>query len=441
MSGSTLDPELAEAARHLTVVCRLSAAEDPTRYRTLLNGRRELAVFFRDELGWTLVINEIAGVVRLHKRRDDPPADRGPYVTRDSRPGPLAGTGVLVLVSLVCEQLWRRPRISLRELVQAIAQVSAAAAVEGRLPAFRIVATDGVSKRQAQSARQNLSDALKLLVAEGEITVDADVDRALADDTADCVITANRDSLATKFASLSPTLLGLAARPVQEHAVALTVTSLPDATPAAAAEHRASVDGRRLAALRRVVDDPGVDPTDDPAPMGYLLTLSGREKALTVAAELGLVTTVRRDWWEITNPGGAGTSMDFPQGRRTARQAALALLAELPRRPQPEAELPLAEIEAMIAAVRQELPRWGSSYTGKLALLAHAAAADLVAAGLLIPADTPDCWLPTPGIHLWRVHVRHGEPPPPATGRAASSAMWVADTLDLFDPVQQEELP
>jgi uncharacterized protein (TIGR02678 family) len=439
VSGSTLDPEVAEAARHLTAVCRISAADDPSRYRTLLRSQRELVAFFRDELGWTLVVHEVAGVVRLHKRRDDPPADRGPFVTRDNRPGPLAGTGVLVLVALVCEQLWRRPRISLRELVQAIAQVCAAETAQGRLPPFRIVATDGVSKRQAQAARQDLSDALKLLVAEGEIAIDADLDRALADDAADCVITANRDSLATKFASLSPTLLGLGARPTLEHAAALTATSLPDAAPAAAAEHRASVDGRRLAALRRVVDDPGVDPTDDPAPVGYLLTLSGRERALTVASQLRLVTTVRRDWWEITTPNSGATSMDFPQGRRTARQAALALLAELARRPRPEAELPLAEIEALIAAVREELPRWGSTYAGKLALLAKTAAADLVAAGLLTRADAPDCWRPTPGIHLWRIQVRRGDPPTRTAEQDAGSPRWVADTLDLTGSSELEE--
>ncbi len=438
MSAGILDPEVAEAARHLTVVCRISADRDPARYRALLRGRRELAALFRDELGWSLVVQEAAGIVRLHKRRDDPPVDRGPYLVRSNRARQPAARGVLVLAALVCEQLWRRPRISLRELEQAVAQVCAAESTAGRLPAFRSVPTDGVTKREAQTARQHLSDALKLLIDDGEITADNDIDQALSDDTAGCVITANRDSLATKLASLSPSLLALNTRPAHEHAAALTATSLPDADPDTAAERRASVDGRRLAALRRVVDDPAVDPTDDPSPMGYLATMSGRERALTLAANLRLVATVRRDWWEVTDPAGGEKGLTFPQGRRTDRQAALALLAELPRRPQPQAEVPLAEIVALLTAVREDLPRWASSYAGNLALLARDAAADLVDAGLLAPADTDDCWLPTPGIHLWRVQVRRADPPR-VNDPSDSGPTWVADAFDLLEPSDAEE--
>ncbi|MFD1364407.1 DUF2398 family protein [Actinoplanes sichuanensis] len=441
MSDAVFDPEAAEAARHLTIVRRISSSDDPVRYRAVLAARHQLAGVFRDELGWSLVIQDMAGLVRLHKRRDDPPSNRGPYLPRTNGPGAPAGKLVLVLVTLICEQLWRRPRISLRELVQAVAQVCAAESTTGRLPAFRIVATDGVTKREAQNARQDLSDALKLLIADGEITVDADIDRALADEQADCVVTANRDSLATKIASLSPSLLNLSDRPPHEHSTALTATSLPDADTHAALERAASVEGRRLTALRRIADDPGTDPGDDPAPLGYLATLSGRERALTLAANLGLAVTVRRDWWEITDPAGGRAGLVFPQGRRTTRQAALALLAELTQRPQPDAAIPLAEIEQMLQNIRTDLPGWASSYAANLALLARDAAAELIDAGLLTPASEPDQWLPTPGIHLWRVQVRHDEPARPAgpsPAQTGDAQHWRADTFDLFIPATQE---
>ncbi|GAB3939265.1 hypothetical protein GCM10027614_21110 [Micromonospora vulcania] len=212
MTQRLLDPDLADAARHLILTCRISSADDPVRYRAVLRGRREITDFFRTELGWTLHIHDVGGMVRLHKRRDDVPGDRGPRLQRRSGRGELAPAQVLVLAALVCEQLWRRPRISLRELLQSVAQVCAAEAATGRLPAFRIVAADGVSKREAQAARANIVDAIKLLQVDGEIGVDADLDRAVTDENAEVFITADRDSLANKFASLSPTLLSLSDR-------------------------------------------------------------------------------------------------------------------------------------------------------------------------------------------------------------------------------------
>ncbi|MEU4645732.1 DUF2398 family protein [Micromonospora sp. NPDC023814] len=323
MTQRLLDPDLADAARHLILTCRISSADDPVRYRAVLRGRREITDFFRTELGWTLHIHDVGGMVRLHKRRDDVPGDRGPRLQRRSGRGELAPAQVLVLAALVCEQLWRRPRISLRELLQSVAQVCAAEAATGRLPAFRIVAADGVSKREAQAARANIVDAIKLLQMDGEISVDADLDRAVTDENAEVFITADRDSLANKFASLSPTLLSLSDRAPSQHVATLTAISLPDAEPDAVAQRQASVEGRRLTALRRVADDPAADPEDDPNPVGYLATSTGRERALNIAAALGLVASVRRDWWEITDPTGSASDFDFPQGRKTERQGAL----------------------------------------------------------------------------------------------------------------------
>ena len=324
-----LSPDLREAARLLIATGRIRAETDPEQYKAAISGRKELADFFQTELGWTVDVLEMARPIRLHKRRSDPPANRGPRLVREGRAGPLAPTAVMVVEMLICEQLWRRPRMSLRELLQAIAQVCAAEAHAGRLPVFHVVAGEGTLKKEAQQNRQHLVDALKLLVAEGSITVDADLDRAANDEDTDLVVSAFRDRLAAKFSSLSPTLLGLHDLAPERHAAALSADFLTDQPTGTEISAAMTVQERRLQAVRRLIDDPATDPLDDSEQVPYLHTISGRERALTVAASLGLGITVRRDWWEVTDPSGLGSGIDFPNGRRTERQAALALLAIL----------------------------------------------------------------------------------------------------------------
>ncbi|MGQ4438120.1 DUF2398 family protein, partial [Streptomyces violaceoruber] len=275
-----LDADLRASARLLAAAGRLTVEDDPEHYRVALQGHRALAEFFRTELNWTLEVHEVAGLIRLHKRRQDPPGDRGPRLVREKKP--LAGTLVMILICLACEQLWRRPRMSVRELLQAIAQVCAAA--DARLPRFPVVATDDVSKQQARHNRQSLADALKILVAEGTISVDADLDRALAEEDGDLIVTASRDRLASKFSSLSPTLLQLDGVPPDRHAASLSAESLLDHNAHTAGD-APTLEQRRLNAIRCLVDDPAADPLDDDTDTTpYLHTLTGRERALNAVA-------------------------------------------------------------------------------------------------------------------------------------------------------------
>ncbi|MFD7431195.1 DUF2398 family protein [Streptomyces sp. NPDC059818] len=408
MNEVLLDADLRASARQLIATGRIRAERDPEQYRAAVKGHETLVEFFRTELNWTLEVHEVAGLVRLHKRRSDAPADRGPLLSRDR--SPLAPALVMILACLACEQLWRRPRMSLRELVQAIAQVCAAEAGNGRLPRFPVVASHDVSKSEAKANRQSLADALKLLVEEGTITVDADLDRALADDDGDLVVTASRDRLATKFSSLSPTLLELSDLPPGKHATALSAESLMDHAPQAL-DTVTTVEQRRLKAVRRLVDNPVTDPLDDDADTtAYLHSLTGRERALNVVAALGLTATVRRDCWQITDSTGQASSIDFPNGRRMERQAALALLAALPDRDDASAPLTLSEVSELFFRVRADLPRWAASYD-RMPALARAAAAELVSVGLLTPIpENTDQWQPTPALHLWRVRVHQPAP-------------------------------
>jgi uncharacterized protein (TIGR02678 family) len=408
MSGEVLEADLRDAARVLVDRGRLRAEAEPELYRAAVKGQASLAGLFRSELGWTFEVLEVAQLVRLHKRRVDVPGDRGPSVTRGGGRPVLLSPEALVLVCLVCEQLWRRPRLSVRELMQALAQVCAEEATSGGLPRVQWVAGEGTSKQEARWHRQNLVDALQVLEAEGSVEADSDLERVVMDEDADLVVTASRDRLAARFSSLSPALLGLDALPPQEHAAALSTASLLDPmTPEP--DQTASLEERRLQALRRLVDDPGVDPFDEQTPgTAYLHTLAGRERGLALLASLGLGVTVRRDWWEVTNPSGLGTAMDFPNGRRMERQAALALLAHLSERGRTGSVVQVGDVVELLEEVRAVMPNWAAGHKAQLPALARAAISELAAARLLVPVvGETEQWQATPGVHLWRVRVAH----------------------------------
>ncbi|WP_051407237.1 DUF2398 family protein [Nocardia sp. CNY236] len=455
---SLLDPDLAEAARRLIGQARLLAEREPEFHRAAVRGRTELARFFATELGWTLDVLEPGDMVRLHKRRHDMPGERAPRLRRSGRERTVAPRMVLIMTALVCEQLWRRPRMTLNDLLQAVAQVCAADSEQGLLPRFAVVPGEGITKREAHANRQGLVDALRLLRADGTIAVEGDLDQA-AEGAGDGIVAASRDRLTAKFSSLSPSLLKLAQLPPHRHAEALTADLLagdietadpgtddgagpgfPPGTQAQAAPDRrgdrAATTRRRQQAIRRLVDDPGTDPRSD----DYLQTSTGRNRALDVLHALGLVATVRRDWWQVTDPSGLGSALGFPQGRRSERQAALALLEHLAKRPPTgdgrERPVALEEMTQLLEQVRARLPRWAAAYDQRLPMLAEAAAGELAEAGFLIgiAPDHEACdagarrWLPTPAVRMWRITVTTR-----ATGTNAGE-----DSLSLFDGPEGE---
>src|SRR4051812_22150944 len=120
-----LHPDLAESARCLIAKGRLLAEREPELYRNASRGRAELTRFFHTELGWTLEVLEAADMIRLHKRREDVPSARGLRVRREGQDPVPASRLVLLLSALACEQLWRRPRMTLNDLLQSVAQVCA----------------------------------------------------------------------------------------------------------------------------------------------------------------------------------------------------------------------------------------------------------------------------------------------------------------------------
>lgn len=141
---------------------------------------------------------------------------------------------------------------------------------------------------------------------------------------------------------------------------------------------------------------------------------------------------MRRDWWQVSDPSGLGSALDFPNGRRSERQAALALLEHLGSRELTaegcEQLVTVGEIVTLLEQVRTELPRWAAAYDRRLPALARAAASELVSAGLLLNAasvapaddDTGDseqrCWQPTPAVRMWRIKLKAPPSSHPTTG-------------------------
>jgi hypothetical protein len=93
----------------------------------------------------------------------------------------------------------------------------------------------------------------------------------------------------------------------------------------------------------------------------------------------------------------------------------LALLSHLPD--QGADQVSEDEIVALFEQVRHGMPRWAAGYAERLDALARAAAAELVAVELLRVTGDPGCWQITPGVHLWRVRARQGQPGRPGRHR------------------------
>jgi uncharacterized protein (TIGR02678 family) len=393
-------PAIAALLRHpITTV-----EHDPDTVRLAVHYREEIADWCRRTLDWQFDVNPLEGVCRLYKRRRDPPADRPPRLIRTQRaarrPAP---TLVLVLVCLVCEQLWRHPETGFNDLQRAIGQSCAAEAETGRLPKYQPVAPDGRNLAKAETDRTALVDALRLLENWGMITVDRSLDVAEQDPNADLVITARRERLSLLPACPSPTMLDIDLDRPHEHVDLLCSDQAGLPEHASANQHDLR---RRHVAMRFVLDDPGVAPDSDTEAGGYLTTAAGRRNALAAAATAGLVCTVRRDWWIVADPHGATTPVEFPTGRAQEHQAAAVLLAELAARTDPRAGITADAAAALLQKHLDMRPWWAGRYrtANGARRLADQAIEQLIDAGIVYPSHTQP-WTPTPAIHTWQVRL------------------------------------
>lgn len=426
---SPFHPDLRPVVRRLLDEPLLDLSDDPVAMQLLKTHRSDVQRWFHDELGWQFELDARERVARLYKRRDDPPGDRGPWLVRRSGRGRQAPAAVLSLLCVVLSQMWRTRRMRLTALERTVAQTCAAA--DGALPKFVAVPdADEVSAAQAHRSRHALVDALRLGVQMGVLTSDMDLQVAADDHSADGTVSARHDRLRLLLASPSPTLLALDDVALDQHAALLAATTaadvLSDARPALDGSQPTDVRDRRQAAVRQLLDDPAVDPTEHG---GYLTNPAARDRAVRAVQAAGLVVCARSDWWQTTDP--AAPHSTFPSGRSWARQAALVVLHAVTSEPDEHWD------RDRVIAVLDDLSDRVDGWPGKADVtdVADDAIDDLCAAALLRRVEHGSLQ-PTPGIHLWDIAV--SLPDPEDTSEDLDNTTPTATQQPAFDVTEYQ---
>lgn len=298
----------------------LHRSDDDEAFREVASRKAVLISWFRDNLGWLLVVDVRAGVARLHKRTAYPSARRG-LVTRRSTPRPF-GRFQYQLLSLTCAQMLRRPHSTLGDLADALARLCSSA------PQLQTLDITKVDHRRA------FIDVLLWLIDVGALYVTAgEVEGYAASRETNAVLRANTSTL--------PLLLSCDTPPSRLD-VASDSSSPADWIAQLSAEPRygsASTDPEttetalrnrwsRHTALRALLDDPVVDLEALPTTVrNYLATSSGRSKALAVAQEAGFVVERHAEVWLAIDPTGQSSPHRFsPSGRGSKVQQAAGLV-------------------------------------------------------------------------------------------------------------------
>lgn len=374
------------------------AREDPGLFQWAAYHHRELAAWFAYYTGWPLVLDPAEGMCRLYKQRVDPPGDRPPMVSR-SEGKAMATPLALTLLCLVCEQLWRRPQATFNDLQRAVIQSAGTEAATGRLPRFRPVALPHEPQTTASKHRRAFIDALRVLESWRVIRSDGPMDQLEQGGNGDMMLTARRERLAMLPAVLAASTLAVDLDDPGTHVAALTGHQQREMRPDSAG------GARRRQVLRAVLDDPGIAP-DSGVAGEYLATCSGRDQALRAAASVGLACTVRSDWWMVGDPQGGAGRGTFPLGRAVEHQGALLLIRWLQGRERPLEWFGPSAAEVALQECLDRHRWWARGYQGPggARKLAVKAVGFLVEAGVVV-GDRTAGWLPTAGVHLWRVDV------------------------------------
>ncbi|GAA0325193.1 hypothetical protein GCM10010302_75370 [Streptomyces polychromogenes] len=390
-----LSPEAGQVAAALLARHVLDAEEDPELFRMAVHHHNEVAHWFGRQCEWPVTLDAAQGAARLCKRRLNPPKDRPPAVPR--KKGPVPATPLaLILVCLVCEQLWRRPSASFNDLQRAVVQACGIEAGEGRLPGFRPVALPGEGQATASAHRRAFIDALLLLESWHILRSDQPLSLLEQDQGGELLLTARRERILLLVAAMDASALEVDLDEPSTHVPSLV--GARDGRDPNMAE-------RRYEAIRAVLDDPGVCPDDG---QGFLTTPAGREQALDAAAAVGLTCTVRKDWWMVGDLGGRTTERAFPQGRALEQHAALLLMRWLADREEPLAWFGPNAAAVALQEVLDANRWWASAYQDARGArrLARVAVDFLQNAGVVVPdADEHEGWRPTPAVHMWHINV------------------------------------
>lgn len=400
----------------------LTEESRPDIYRLGRHREKELLGWFQSNTGWHVKTSEFGRFIRLFKRRQAPPRDR--CVLAGPGGGPSAPL-VLVLLSLVGEQLWRRPVATYGDLQREVIRVCAGESPRDALPAFKVVAEAGESKARADQHRRAFVEALELLRYWHVITADRPLTGSEHDAGNDVVITCDPERLNEFLAVTALSQMPIDLDQPKTH-VAVLCQDQQD-LPEHASESQQDLQ-RRHRALRAVLDDAAVTLNDEDPVARYLSTSGGRRQALQTAMVAGLNCFVRRDVWLTCDADQATTDLEFPQTQSIRGQAALLIVHWL-RANRPES-VHAEQCQAVIEQAMSDHSDWAKSHRAPAAIqtLTKDALVTLERAGVLARrTGNPAEWAPTGAHFHWQVR-------PSSPDRQAATAP-IADDLFTQDGI------
>ncbi|HUG83419.1 MAG TPA: TIGR02678 family protein [Euzebya sp.] len=381
----------------------LGQRDDPDAYAAIARHQREIAEWFGDHTGQTLVVDRSGGFARLHKVATR--ADRTrPAMTGGTRPRPFDRRRYTLVCLALAALDQASGQTTLRTLAEAVTALAAELPDVSSLDATR------------QSERRAFVDALRLLIDLGVVAErDGEVDDYVSHDGDALLDVDDRRIGQLLSAPNAPSMVqGPGDLPVEVY---------PDTT-----------EGRRTRArhrvMRRVLEDPVVYYADlEEAEQDWLRHSLGHVHDL-VDRHVGLQVERRAEGLLAVDDAGELTDERFPDGGSTVKHAALLLAQQLTSLAATAPDHDLVVTHEEVTAIVGELVEayadrcgWRQAYrdaAGQRSLAAEAL--ELLAAFQLVD-PVAGAWRPRPAI------ARFAAADPGTTGARPALTQATFDTL------------
>lgn len=373
-----LEEDRVRGIRALLRTPLLGQRDDPDGYAAIARHQREIAEWFGDHTGQTLIVDRSGGFARLHKVATRPDPTR-PALTRGARARPFDRRRYV----LVCLALAALDRASGQTTLRTLAEVVTALAAD--LP--DVTPLDATR----QSERRAFVDALRLLIGLGVI--------AERDGEVDDYVTHDGDALLDVDDRRIGQLLGAPNAPSMVAGPGdLPVEVYPD-----------TAEGRRIRArhrvMRRVLEDPVVYLADlDDAEQEWLRHSFAHVHDL-VDRDVGLVVERRAEGLLAVDGDGDLTDERFPDGGSTVKHAALLLAEQLTRLAAAAPDHDLVVTDERVSALVGELVDayaqrcgWRQAYRDTAGQRTLAADAMALLAAFQLVEGVDGGWRPRPAI-------------------------------------------
>lgn len=346
--ADNLADELGEALRTLLGRPMLDAIADNDEFRVVARHQRELATWFEETCGWSLVIDVAAGFARLEKRSSSVDVTR-PLVRSRGNEQPFDRRRYELLCHLCAELV--------RHTVTTIGLLATSLTAEAGFDSSR------------RPERAAFVDALRTLLAWGAVdATSGDVDSYIDSDEGNAVLTADIARIHR--------LLAAAAAPSTidtDDPIAATEVLLREPRYGGAGDEDAAVpEEQRLRWLRhslarRILDDPVVHFDDmTTSQRDYLANPAGRRWLRDRIAQAGMTFEERADGVLAVDTDHLATDSLFPAPNGIVHQTAL-LLVDVLAPVEPDgtrrlAPLTAGQVLAAVDALMVRFPGWARTY-------------------------------------------------------------------------------